>query len=36
MRREIRDAAAQLFQQRGIRAVSLKDVAAEVGQNSAS
>ncbi|MEV8392741.1 MULTISPECIES: helix-turn-helix domain-containing protein [unclassified Streptomyces] len=36
MRREIRDAAARLFMQRGISAVALKDVAAEVGISKAA
>jgi TetR/AcrR family transcriptional regulator, cholesterol catabolism regulator len=36
MRRELRDAAARLFQQRGIKSVTLTDVAAEVGLSKAA
>ncbi|PZS30399.1 MAG: hypothetical protein DLM61_10765 [Pseudonocardiales bacterium] len=36
MRREIRDAAARLFQLRGINSVTLHDVAAEVGLSKAA
>ncbi len=35
MRREIREAAAPIFMQRGISAVTLKEVAAEVGISKA-
>ncbi|MER7694022.1 TetR family transcriptional regulator [Streptomyces sp. NPDC097610] len=36
MRRQLRDAAAQLFIRRGISAVALKDAAAEVGISKAA
>ena len=36
MRRQIRDAAARLFMQRGISAVALKDAAAEIGISKAA